>query len=333
MSVVELSCTQAAKNIPETLPLPKSCEQPKVALLTVMDIGASEQSTSVSLAPRLGSPPAHRAAWRQTVGTLKDVADRVKRLEVPFNRFGVDPYGISRSYLRRAYTMLTWFYRHYFDIQVVGIENVPARGRTMLVGNHSGGVALDAAMVIASQFLDMNPPRLAQGMAEKFIAQTPFFSMWTHRCGQFTGLPEHAVKLLEDDRLLLVYPEVARGTAKLYKDRHSLVRFGTGFVRLALATNTPIVPFAFIGGGEAIPTIHNSKWLGKLMGAPYVPITPYGATIPLPVRLCILYGEPLHFEGKGDEDDEVIFGYVEQVKSRIADLIESGRRLRRGDAS
>lgn len=255
----------------------------------------------------------------------------MKRLEIPFNRFGVDPFGVSRRHLRRAYSVLTWFYRSYFDVHVEGIDHVPPRGRVMLVGNHSGGVALDAAMVITSQFLDMEPPRLAQGMAEKFIAKTPFFSEWTNRCGQFTGLPEHAVKLLEDDRVLMVFPEGARGTAKLYKDRHSLVGFGTGFMRLALSTKTPIVPLAFVGGGEAIPTIHNSAWLGKLMGAPYVPITPYLATVPLPVRLDILYGEPLHFEGEGDEDDEVIFGYVDEVKQRIAALIERGRRLRRGD--
>ncbi len=266
-------------------------------------------------------------------GTLREVQERVKRLELPFNRFGVDPYGISRSHLRRAFAGLTWFYRHYFNVRVEGIEHVPPRGRAMLVGNHSGGVALDAAMVIASQFLDMEPPRLAQGMAEKFIAQTPFFSLWTHRCGQFTGLPEHAVKLLEDERLLLVFPEGARGTAKLYKERHSLVRFGTGFMRLALETNTPIVPFAFVGGGEAIPTIYNSEWLGKLMGAPYVPITPYFATVPLPVRLQIVYGEPLSLEGRGDEDDEIIVGYVDQVKARIQALIERGRRLRRGHAT
>ena len=263
------------------------------------------------------------------MGTVREVAERVKRLEVPFNRFGVDPYGISRRHLRSAFTALAWFYRNYFDVHVEGVEHVPERGRAMLIGNHSGGVALDAAMVIASQFLDMDPPRLAQGMAEKFIARTPFFSKWTNRCGQFTGLPEHAIKLLEDDRLLLVFPEGARGTAKLYKDRHSLVRFGTGFMRLALKTNTPIVPFAFVGGGEAIPTVHNSAWLGKLMGAPYVPITPWGATIPLPVRLIIVYSEPMHFEGQGDEDDELIFSYVEQVKARIAELIERGRRVRR----
>jgi 1-acyl-sn-glycerol-3-phosphate acyltransferase len=106
-----------------------------------------------------------------------------------------------------------------------------------------------------------------------------------NRTGNLTGLPEHAERLLEDDRLLMVFPEGARGTAKLYRERHSLVDFGTGFVRLAMKTKTPIVPFGFIGGGEAIPTIVNSYALGKLFGAPYVPITPYLFALPLPVSL------------------------------------------------
>ena len=65
----------------------------------------------------------------------------------------------------------------------------------------------------------MDPPRLAQGMVEKFLNRVPFASLWSNRVGQLTGLPEHATRLLEDDRLLMVFPEGARGTAKLYKER------------------------------------------------------------------------------------------------------------------
>lgn len=259
------------------------------------------------------------------------VRERVGRLEIPFNACGVDPYGISRAHLVRFYTMLGFLYRRYFRVRAYGREHVPARGRAMLVGNHSGGVAVDGAMVVASMFFELDPPRLAQGMAEKFINKVPFASLWTNRTGQFTGLPETAHQLLEDDRLLMVFPEGARGTAKLYKERHSLVNFGTGFVRLALQTGTPIVPFAFLGGGEAIPTIMNSYTLGKLMGAPYVPITPYGVAIPLPVRLEVHYGEPIVFTGTGSEDDEVINAYVDQIKAKIAELIEVGRRHRSGE--
>jgi 1-acyl-sn-glycerol-3-phosphate acyltransferase len=259
------------------------------------------------------------------------IAARVDRLEIPFNRFGVDPYGVSKEHLCRFLTMLTFLYRHYFTVGVSGAEHVPSRGRAMIVGNHSGGVAVDGAMVIASMFHEMDPPRLAQGMAEKFIARFPFASLWSSRTGQFTGLPEHAIRLLEDERLLMVFPEGARGTAKLYSERNSLVQFGSGFVRMALKTGTPIVPLGFVGGGEAVPTIVNAYGLGRLLGVPYVPVTPYLFAVPLPVRLEITYGEPMLFSGTGSEEDEVISGYVDQVKARIADLIEVGRQRRRGE--
>jgi len=261
--------------------------------------------------------------------TPKTVSERVNQLDIPFNKFGVDPYGITKTDLTRALTFFGWLYHHYFSVHVEGIEHIPQRGRAMLVGNHSGGVALDAAMIFTSVFFDMNPPRLAQGMAEKFIAAVPFFSRWTSRTGQFTGLPEHAIRLLEDERLLVVFPEGVRGTAKLYKDRHSLVEFGTGFMRLALKTHATIVPFAFVGGGEAIPTVLNAHALGRLFGAPYVPITPYLFAIPLPVRLEIQYGAPIVFEGSGNEDDEVIESYIGRVKHDISKLIEHGVNKRR----
>lgn len=261
----------------------------------------------------------------------EEVRARVGRLEIPFNACGVDPYGISREHLAAFFTALGFLYRRYFGVRAYGLEHVPPRGRAMLVGNHSGGVAVDGAMVLASMFFGLEPPRLGQGMAEKFINTVPFLSKWTNRTGQLTGLPETAEKLLEDERLLMVFPEGARGTAKLYRDRHSLVGFGSGFMRLALRTGTPIIPFGFLGGGDAIPTVMNSYALGKLLGAPYVPITPYLFAVPLPVRLEVHYGAPMTFPGTGSEDDEVIVGYVDQVKARIAALIEVGRRHRSGE--
>jgi 1-acyl-sn-glycerol-3-phosphate acyltransferase len=263
----------------------------------------------------------------------ESIEARVDRLELPFNAYGVDPYGISKKHVAFGMRALSYFYRHYFRVQAVGLSNVPARGRAMLIGNHSGGVAVDGAMVLASMFLEMEPPRLAQGMAEKFINRLPFASQWTARTGQFPGLPETAERLLQDERLLMVFPEGARGTAKLWKERWSLVDFGTGFMRLAMKTRTPIVPFGFIGGGDAIPTVANLYRLGRLVGAPYIPVTPYLLPLPRPVPLEVHYGRPMLFEGTGAEDDEVVARNVAQVKEAIAALIEQGREHRRAGRS
>jgi len=261
----------------------------------------------------------------------KQVRDAVDRLDLPFNSLGLDPYGISKKDLIFWGTPFAAFYRWYFSVSSRGIENVPARGRAMLVGNHSGGIAIDAAMVVMSCLLDMNPPRLAQGMAEKFINRVPLLGRMANRAGMLTGLPEHADRLLEDERLLLVFPEGARGTAKLFSERHSLVEFGSGFIRLALKTRSPIVPVAVLGGGEAFPTIANSYKLGRAFGLPYLPIVAYGLPVALPAKIEIEYAPPLRFEGTGNEDDAVVHGYVDKVKEVIAGMLAAGAQRRRGE--
>jgi 1-acyl-sn-glycerol-3-phosphate acyltransferase len=258
------------------------------------------------------------------------IAARVDRLELPFDACGIDPYGVSKRHLVVAFRALGFLYRRYFRVLARGTEHIPRRGRAMLVGNHSGGIAVDGAMVIASAFFELEPPRLAHGMAEKFMSRFPVLSIWAARCGQLTGLFDHGERLLEDGRLLMVFPEGARGTAKLYWERRSLVDFGTGFLRLAMKTRTPIVPFGFAGAGDAIPTIANLYRLGRALGVPYIPVTPYGLALPLPARLAVEYGPPLVFEGSGSEDDDAIAGHLERVKAEIARLIESAEALRAG---
>jgi len=264
--------------------------------------------------------------WRRAISP--EVRERIEALDLPFYRWGLDPYGISKEHLGFFLSALGLAYHHYFRVRTYGIQNVPDHGPVMLISNHSGGLPNDAGMIIASLFFDHEPPRLGHGMVEKFAQTWPFMGPLFSRVGQLPGLPEHATRLLRDGRALLVFPEGARGTGKLYRDRYQLVRFGTGFMRIALETGVPIVPLAFIGGEEAIPTIHHSKTLAKLFNAPYVPITPYLLPLPLPVHCEIHYGEPMHFSGTGNEPDDVIEGYVAAVKERVEQLIADGRGTR-----
>lgn len=261
------------------------------------------------------------------------VRERVDRLEIPWNAYGVDPYGVSKEHLARSFSLLRYLHKYYFSFEAHGTEHVPRRGRAMLVGNHSGGFALDGIMTIASCFFDLEPPRLAQAMVEKFMNKLPFASQMSSRLGHLTGLPEHAERLLSDERMLMVFPEGVRGTAKLYKERYSLVNFGTGFMRLAMKMKTPIVPFAFLGGGEAVPTISNAYGLGKLLGVPYIPVTPWLVAMPIPAKLEVQYSAPMVFEGTGTEEDDVVGANVEKVKTRIAHLIDVGRKRRTGELS
>ena len=64
---------------------------------------------------------------------------------------------------------------------------------------------------------------------------------------------------------------------------------------------------------------------------PYIPVTPWLFAVPIPVKLEVYYSAPMLFDGTGSEEDEVVLHYVDQVKARIAGLIDVGRRRRRGD--
>ena len=110
-----------------------------------------------------------------------------------------------------------------------------------------------------------------------------------------------------------------------------LERFGTGFMRLALETNTPITPIAVIGSEEQYPSIANLKDLATSLDVPAVPIIPQlllGMPLPLPVKYRLFFGEPMHFEGDPDDDDAVIDEKVQRVRAEIQRMVNLGLEQR-----
>jgi hypothetical protein len=91
------------------------------------------------------------------------------------------------------------------------------------------------------------------------------------------------------------------------------------------------VPFAFIGGEEAMPTVYHAKTLARLAGTPYWPVPPWGVPVPLPMPCDLHFGSPIVLEGDGHESDEVIESHVSRVRAAIVELIERGRAQRRSE--
>lgn len=255
--------------------------------------------------------------------------ERLDRAARGLNRLGYDRWGFSPTDARGFLRSAAWLYRHYWRVTVHDIDRVPP-GRGMLIGNHSSQLAYDGLMVATALLLEAEPPRVARAMIEKYFALQPFVNVMMTRSGQLTGLPENCARLLDEDELILVFPEGARGGGKTYWDRYQLQRFGTGFVRLALQTGAPIIPFGFIGGEEVCPSLLDLKGLARMMGMPYMPLTPTILPLPLPAKCSIYFGEPLRFEGTGNEEDEEIDAKVETVRERIAALVDRGLQERTG---
>jgi 1-acyl-sn-glycerol-3-phosphate acyltransferase len=260
-----------------------------------------------------------------------DIASRTQALAVRQNEFGFDPFGMSRESLGTVVKFARFMYRHYFRAEAFGIENLPSSGRVVLVSNHSGQLPFDALVIGSACFLEPPQPRLVRAMVEFFVPTVPFASYLFARWGQITGTPENCRRLLAADEAVLVFPEGARGISKPFSKRYQLAEFGTGFMRLALEANAPIVPIAVIGAEEQAPAI-NLKTLAKLVGAPAFPVVPYPpfvAAWPLPVKYRVHFGEPMHFSGGPDDDDDDLADKVKQVRHRIQTMIHQGLRGRK----
>jgi 1-acyl-sn-glycerol-3-phosphate acyltransferase len=123
---------------------------------------------------------------------------------------------------------------------------------------------------------------------------------------------------------------------KLYSERYKLQRFGLGFLRLALQTNTPIVPVSLVGSEEQQPGLANLKSIGKLVGMPALPITPTFPLLgplglfPLPVKYRFYFGEPLLVDGDPSDDDAAIQKHVDVVRASMEAMFERGLREREG---
>jgi 1-acyl-sn-glycerol-3-phosphate acyltransferase len=268
-----------------------------------------------------------RAALRGEVGA--DIEERLARASSAVNEYGFDRWGFSPAHVIKSLGLWAWLYRHYWRVTTHGIDELPP-GRGLLIGNHSSQLAYDGVMVATAMLLEAEPPRAVRAMIEKFFQLQPFLNVFMARTGQLTGLPENCTRLLEEDQLIMVFPEGARGGGKTVWERYQLKPFGQGFMRLALKTRSPILPFGFVGGEEVCPALVDLKPLARLLGMPYLPITPTLLPLPLPAKCSIHFGEPLVFEGTGNEEDAEILDKVEVVRERIAALLEQGLAERRG---
>jgi len=245
------------------------------------------------------------------------------------NEYGVDPFGFNLDYSLAAVAPLLWVYRNYHRVETFGIEKVP-KGRVLLVANHSGQLPMDGAMIGVAMMMEAKPPRAIRSMVEKWVPTLPYISTFFARVGQIVGTPENCRRLLMAEEAILVFPEGARGITKLWPQRYQLQEFGLGFMRLALETDTPIVPIAVVGAEEQAPALVDVKPVAKLLGFPAFPLTPTGLPFPLPTKYRLYFGDPMHFTGRADDEDSELDKKVRTVKAAIQTMIHQGLKERRG---
>jgi 1-acyl-sn-glycerol-3-phosphate acyltransferase len=246
----------------------------------------------------------------------------------------LDDWGRSQRIFDLVEPLLDFYYRHWFRVEIEGIENVPSSGGALIVSNHSGALPPDAPMIMQAIRHEHPRPRPVYMLGENWFKGYPGVGMLANKIGLVGAHPANAQRLLRDEqRLVLVFPEGQKGSRKLYWQRYRLRRFGRGgFVRTAMRAGVPIVPTAVMGAEEAMPIFAHVPLLQRLTGLIYFPINhafPHfglaAGLMYLPAKFRIRFLEPIDLGGYGpeDADDIALVGRLsERIRLRIQEELD-----------
>lgn len=139
---------------------------------------------------------------------------------------------------------LDWLFRKIFKPTVIGAENIPAEGRVILAGNHThfmDCISVACATKRVVHFLGKS--ELLEAPWKPFFE--PFGLIPVHRGQKDKAALSSAIEVLEDDKIIGIFPE---GKVKLKSEAmYTVTPFKFGAVKMANQTNSKIVPFSITG--------------------------------------------------------------------------------------
>lgn len=272
--------------------------------------------------------------WERRLATA--VSALRKRLAGDYE---VDEFGFDREITEVMVGAVEPLAEKWFRLEVRGAENIPTDGGALLVANHSGTVPIDG--VITGYAVKKYTGRDLRPLGADLVFALPFVGQVARKFGATLACTQDAERLLATGELAGVWPEGFKGIGKPFAERYKLQRFGRGgFVSSAMRAGVPIVPVSIVGAEEIYPLVGNVPSLARLLGLPYLPITPFFpllgplGMIPLPSKWIIEFGEPIRtdaYEPDAADDPMLLFNVTDQVRETIQQTLY-GLLVDRGNA-
>jgi 1-acyl-sn-glycerol-3-phosphate acyltransferase len=230
---------------------------------------------------------------------------------------------------------LVEIYRPYVD----GLATLPRDGRFLLVGNHTqfGIEALLIPHFVRSAIGTRVRPLADRSMGRMPGAAGDLFAAY----GAVVGAPETARELMRHNESILVFPGGGREIAKFKGEENTLRWQGrTGFARVSVENNYPIVPVALIGADDVYESLitRDGRWgqlslklTDKLFGRRDMTLPllhGIGPTlIPRPKRMYLRFAAPIDTTKPARVSAEKWVATVKQnaqqsLEQALADLLE-----------
>lgn len=259
--------------------------------------------------------------WEPRLAELLAFLRRRVNGDYDVDDFGFDPE-LTHRFVMAALRPIA---EKWFRVEVRGLENIPKDGGALVVSNHSGTIPIDGLMTMVT--LHDHTGRDLRALGADLVFKLPIVSSVARKAGATLACSEDAERMLRQGELVGVWPEGFKGIGKPYSERYKLQRFGRGgFVSAAMRTGVPIIPLSVVGAEEIYPLVGNIPSLARLLGLPYIPITPFFpllgplGLVPLPSKWILEFGEPIRtdaYDASAAEDPMLVFDLTDQVRETI----------------
>ena len=237
----------------------------------------------------------------------------------------------------------------YFRLEIDGWSRIPDTP-CLLIGVHSGGpLTMDAWTVVLAWWRHFEEERSIHGTAHDVLMAAPGLGRYFRRMGTISPSRENIAAAFAKGDDVILWPGGEVDSYRSWTKRDTAILGGrTGFIRLALREQVPIVPVATVGGHDTLFVLSEGRGLAKLLRfkkwlrsdvAPITLSVPFGVAlhitpfqhVPLPSKIRTEFLDPIYLDADPgrENDNEYVKGIYQEIESSIQSGMDRLAKKRR----